>query len=139
MLNADNGPENNGARTQWLKRLVEFSATHGVTVQLACYPPYHSKYNPVERVFGVLENYWNGDPLRSVEQALGMAANMTYKGVHPKAELIDGDYPKGVRLNKKEMKPYERCLDRLKGLGKWFITIASGEARAEFKEASSVV
>jgi hypothetical protein len=44
----DNGPENNGARTQWLKRLVAFSATHGVTVKLACYPPYHSKYNPVD-------------------------------------------------------------------------------------------
>ena len=55
MINADNGPENSGVRTQWLKRLMEFSAHYGVTVQLACYPPYHSKYNPVERVFGVLD------------------------------------------------------------------------------------
>ncbi|HIE01648.1 MAG TPA: hypothetical protein EYP59_15380 [Thiotrichaceae bacterium] len=30
---------------------------------LAYYPPYHSKYNPVERVWGVLENYWKGDIL----------------------------------------------------------------------------
>ncbi len=52
-------------------------------MRLACYPPYHSKYNPVKRVFGVLENYWNGDPLLTVEHALGMAAGMTYKGVHP--------------------------------------------------------
>ena len=57
MINADNGPENNTGRTQWIRRLVEFSAEHQVTVKLACYPPYHSKYNPVERVFGVLENY----------------------------------------------------------------------------------
>lgn len=129
MINADNGPENNGARTQWLKRLVEFSAEHGVNVQLACYPPYHSKYNPVERVFGALEKYWNGDPLRSVEQALGMASGMTYKGLHPETVLIETAYPKGVRLKKKEMKPYEACLNRLKGLGKWFITIASSKAR----------
>ena len=107
---------------------MEFSATHGVTVQLAYYPPYHSKYNPVERVFGVLENYWNGDPLRSVEQAVSMAAGMTYKGVHPVTQLIETTYPKGVRLNKKEMKLHEQCLVRLTGLRKWFMTILSDTA-----------
>ena len=125
MINADNGPENNAARTQWLKRLVEFSAQHQITVKLACYPPYHSKYNPVERVFGVLENYWNGDPLDSVQKALGMAAGMTYKGVHPTATLVEATYPKGVRLTKKQMIPYEACLDRLTGLRKWFVTITT--------------
>ena len=129
VINADNGPENSGLRTQWLKRLVEFSAAHGVTVRLAYYPPYHSKYNPVERVFGVLENYWNGDPLRTVQKALSMACGMTYKGVHPCVELIEGNYPKGVRVEKKEMRPYERCLNRLTGLGKWFLTILPEVAR----------
>ena len=52
MINADNGPENSGVRTQWLKRLVEFSACFQVRVQLACYPPYHSKYNPIEESSG---------------------------------------------------------------------------------------
>ena len=138
MLNADNGPENSGARTQWLKRLIEFSATHQVKVQLACYPPYHSKYNPIERVFGVLENYWNGDPLLTVDHALGMAGQMTYKGVHPTTQLIDLPYQKGVRLDKQEMKPYERCLDRLKDLGKWFITIVSDKASATVAEVASL-
>lgn len=101
-----------------------------MTVRLACYPPYHSKYNPIERVFGVLENYWNGDPLRSVDHALGMAASMTYKQVHPQTRLIDKDYPKGVRLTKKEMKPYEAGLDRLEDLGKWFLDILPGKAKA---------
>ena len=123
MINADNGPENSGRRTQWLKRLVEFAAFHRVNVWLAYYPPYHSKYNPIERVFGVLENYWNGDPLTSVDKALGMAEGMTYKGIHPTANLIGGAYPKGVKLNKKSMKPYEKCLERLTDLGKWFIKI----------------
>ena len=128
MINADNGPENNAARTQWLKRLVEFSARNKVTVKLACYPPYHSKYNPVERVFGVLENYWNGDPLDTVAKALGMAEGMTYKGVHPKAVLVEGEYPKGVRLSKKEMRVYAPCIERLPGLPKWFLTIKACEA-----------
>ena len=125
MINADNGPENNTGRTQWIKRLVEFSGEHQVTVKLACYPPYHSKYNPVERVFGVLENYWNGDPLQTTEHALGMARAMTYKGVHPTAVLIESEYPKGVRLTKKQMRPYEACLRRLTGLGKCFATITA--------------
>ncbi|MEX1117461.1 MAG: hypothetical protein WEB60_01575, partial [Terrimicrobiaceae bacterium] len=100
VINADNGPENSGQRTQWLKRLIEFSAAHQVDVQLAYYPPYHSKYNPIERVFGVLENYWNGDPLTSTTKALGMAMGMTYKGIHPEVSLIEGEYPKGVKLDK---------------------------------------
>jgi hypothetical protein len=79
-------------------------------------------------VFGVLENYWNGDPLCTVSHALGMAAGMTYKGVPPQVVLVAGTYPKGVRLTKKQRQPYEACLDRLTGLGKWFITITAAAA-----------
>lgn len=121
-------------RTQWLRRLVEFSAYHGVDIKLAYYPPYHSKYNPIERVFGVLENYWNGDPLTNVAKALGMAEGMTYKGIHPRVKLVEKDYPKGVKLDKKSMKPYQKCLQRLSGLGKWFIDILSVDASAVVAE-----
>jgi hypothetical protein len=82
----------------------------------------------VKRVFGVLENYGNGDPLCTVSQALGMAERMTYKGVHPKVTLIETPYAQGVRLNKRQMKPYEACLQRLTGPGKWFITITTAAA-----------
>ncbi|MDJ0873221.1 MAG: transposase [Gammaproteobacteria bacterium] len=57
VINADNGTESDGHRTQWLKRLVELTDTHQLTIQLAYYPPYHSKFNPVERLWGVLENH----------------------------------------------------------------------------------
>ncbi len=50
VINADNGPENSGQRTQWINRISEFSITAGVIVELAYYPPYHSKHNPVERL-----------------------------------------------------------------------------------------
>jgi transposase len=33
-----------------------------INIQLAYYPPYHSKYNLIERVWGVLET-WNGSLL----------------------------------------------------------------------------
>lgn len=137
MINADNGPENSGVRTQWLKRLMEFSAHNGVTVQLACYPPYHSKYNPVERVFGVLENYWNGDPLLSVAHAMGMASSMTYRGVHPQSTLHAGG-TKGIRLGARAMKIVEKGLERMEGLGKWFVKIVPEKARAALEKLSTL-
>ena len=49
VLNLDNGPENHSRRTQFLKRMVGFAHEHRLDIDLAYYPPYHSKYNPVER------------------------------------------------------------------------------------------
>lgn len=129
MINADNGPENSGVRSQWLKRLIEFSADKNIIIRLAYYPPYHSKYNPIERVFGVLEKYWNGDPLRTVEKALGMAEGMTYKGVHPVARLVTKTYNTGIKLSNKVRRHYEQALDRLPELPKWFVTIDPAKAR----------
>jgi hypothetical protein len=56
----NNGSENNSSRTQFIKRMVQFSIDHDTEIILAYYPSYHSKYNPIERVWGVLEQHWNG-------------------------------------------------------------------------------
>jgi transposase len=124
VINADNGSESNGQRTQWLKRLVEFSDANNIEIELAYYPPYHSKYNPVERLWGVLENHWRGELLTSIDKALGLARTMTYRGIGPSTvRLVKRIYRKGVRLTKKQMVPIEERLQRLPGLEKWFITI----------------
>jgi len=47
---------------------------------LAYYPPYHSKYNPIERLWGRLEQYWNGEILGDIDKVLGLAKTMTWKG-----------------------------------------------------------
>jgi Rhodopirellula transposase DDE domain len=73
VINLDNGPENHSRRTQFLKRIVEFARKYGLEVQLAYYPPYHSKYNPIERCWGILEMHWNGSLLDSIGAALGFA------------------------------------------------------------------
>jgi hypothetical protein len=123
VINQDNGPENNSHRTQFVKRIVEFSYANYVNIKLVYYPPYHSKYNPIERVWGVLENHWNGQILYCVDKILGMARSMTYNGIHPEVELVEGCYPKGIKLNKKTMAGYEEKLCRLKGLEKWYVDI----------------
>jgi hypothetical protein len=123
VINLDNGPENQSRRTQFLKRVVEFARKFGLAVQLAYYPPYHSKYNPIERCWGVLEMHWNGSLLDSVEAVVGFAGTMTWKGKHPVVSVVRKVYRKGVRLKPKEMKVLESEVVRLAGLGKWFVEI----------------
>jgi transposase len=45
----DNGPKNSVVRKQFIRRLVEFADWSGLELRLIYYPPYHSKYNPIER------------------------------------------------------------------------------------------
>ncbi len=123
LINQDNGPENNSRRTQFLKRIVEFGTTWDLRIRLAYYPPYHSKYNPIERCWGVLENHWNGALLEDIPTALQFAATMTRHGKHPLVRLISKSYQKGVRLTAAEMKELETHVQRLPGLEKWFVDI----------------
>ena len=123
LLNFDNGPECHSRRTQFMARRVEFVEKTGLTVRLAYYPPYHSKYTPVERCWGVLENHWNGNLLDSVEAVERFASTMTWKGKHPNVEPVTTLYKTGVKLAKETMCALEKKLQRLPGLGKWFVDI----------------
>ena len=124
VINSDNGPECNSHRTQFIKRIVEFAISKGITIQLAYYPPYHSKYNPIERVWGILEKHWNGEILDSVDKVLGFAGTMTWNGNNPVIRMVKGTYNTGVKVAKKAMKQYESMMNRLPGLEKWFIEIS---------------
>ena len=123
VLNLDNGPENHSRRTQFMQRLVEFVQQYHVNVRLAYYPPYHSKYNPIERCWGILENHWNGALLDSIDAALQFASTMTWKGTHPVVERVTTTYQTGVKLTKEAMDIVEAQIERLPDLGKWFVDI----------------
>ena len=85
--------------------------------------PYHSKYSPVERSWGGLENHWRGQLLESIEKAVGMARSMTYAGVKPVVKLVRRVYQSGVKVAKCDMGKIESILQRKAGLGKWFMRI----------------
>ena len=117
-----------------MKRVVEFAHQYQLNIRLAYYPPYHSKYNPIERVWGVLEKSWNGSVLDEIETALNFAQNMTWKGKHPAVKLVDKTYCTGVKLTKIAMSIIEKQVERLTNstdevfpnLGKWFLDICCG-------------
>jgi len=123
VINTDCGPNTAGNRTQFLRRMTEFSDKSGLKIRLVYYPPYHSKYNAIERCWGALEKHWNGEILDSVEKTIGWAGTMTWKGIRPVVRLCNKIYEKGVSLTKKEMKPYEKRLHRSEKLPLWDIVI----------------
>jgi len=126
-IKMDNGPESSGSRTQFLKRMVQFVDDIGKTVQLLYYPPYHSKYNPIERCWGILELHWNGTKLIDVETMLEWAKTMTWRGLHPVVALSQQVYEKGIALSKRMMQSVEQRLERHPELPKWDIVIRPNE------------
>ena len=123
VINLDNGPENHSRRTQFLHRMVDFAQHYRLHVRLAYYPPYHSKYNSIERCWGILENHWNGSLLDTLDTVLQFARTMTWKGKHPIVSLVTTTYASGVRVAKDAMAALEAQITRLPGLEKWFIDI----------------
>jgi hypothetical protein len=123
VINQDNGPDCHSRRTQFMNRIVNFVDQFELAVKLAYYPPYHSKYNPVERVWGFLEQHWNGSLLDSVETILNFASSLSFKDVEPVVQLVSDVYQTGVKLSQKQMKLLEKRFQRLEGLEKWFVLI----------------
>ncbi len=122
-IDLDNGPEQASNRTQFIKRLVEFADKNGLVIELVYYPPYHSKYNSIERCWGILEQHWNGAILNSLEAVLAWAQTMTWKGIPPIVRLLENVYSKGVRLCRQAMQPYADRLRRFPSLLKWSVEI----------------
>ena len=119
----DNGPNNSGKRTQFLKRLIEFVDWSGLTLHLVYYPPYHSKYNPIERCWSALEKKWNGVLLTCLKVVLQCALRMLWKGQHPTVKWLAGDYPDGIRVTGRAKKELESRLERSPAIRNYDITI----------------
>ena len=103
--------------------MVDFVHDHDIDVRLAYYPPYHSKYNPIERCWGALERHWNGSLLDTINTVVEFAKTMTWKGANPTVTLVTKTY--GVKLSKTAMKAVEAQLQRRVGLEPWFVDIRS--------------
>lgn len=63
--------------------LMKLAATIGINIIMVHYPPYCSKYNPIEHcMFGQISRSWSGAPLLSIEDARTRAeATVTKKGL----------------------------------------------------------
>jgi hypothetical protein len=119
----DNGPALNSTRTQFINRMMEFACITNLIVHLLYYPPYHSKYNPIERVWAAVENYWNGTLLTSIDKVVKTLENVTWKTVHLTAVVLDKIYQKGISLSAKQMQIREPFIQRNPDLPKWDVVL----------------
>lgn len=123
LLHQDNVPENHSRRTQFMNRMVQIADQLQLNIQLAYYPPYHSKYNPVERFWSHLEQHWHGDLLDSLDTVLRFAKSMTWHQRHPVVTIVHKVYHKGVKLTQKAIALLEQRFERLPPLEKYFVFI----------------
>lgn len=119
----DGGSATRYNRTQFKKRIIAWAKAIGIRIRLVYYPPYHSKYNKIERCWAALENFWNGAILDSVETVLGWAKNMTWKGMKPQVFHNQNTYPKGIKATPEELSLLEYQWRPSIKLPKWDITI----------------
>jgi hypothetical protein len=124
MINLDNGKSVASNTKLFMKRIVEFAQHIGIPIQLVYYPPYHSKYNPVERVWAALEKYWNSFVLNSVEYTLKIAQQMTYKGLNPIVLFIDKVYQTGKKISDSVVKELNKFISRNPEIPKWDVKIS---------------
>jgi transposase len=127
MIELDGGSAIRSNRTQFIKRMVEFSRLSNLKIRLVYYPPYHSKYNLIERCWACLENFWNGTVLDSIETAIAWAENMTWKGVKPIVKLVDKIYEKGIVPSPEELELSKEFWYPSSELPSWDVTILPRE------------
>ena len=120
----DNGPENSSRRTLWIKCLIDLAKKYNVSIELVYYPPYHSKYNPIERYWARLQLSWSGLIINTVDKLIETINKVNWKSVNTQATLVNKEYKKGISIEKDELKILERKhVYREEGIEKWSLVI----------------
>jgi len=134
LLNADNGPECHSRRTQFMHRICEFAVKENIHIKLCYYPPYHSKYNPIERVWGGLEQHWNADILDTKMTVFKFVDSFIWAQKKANVAFWKKPYQTGKKLSAKAMKKVETVIDRLNdNIGKWFVNINPKKVQILFR------
>lgn len=103
---ADAGGSNGCRPRAWKHALQTLLCDRfGLHVTVCHYPTGCSKWNPSEhRLFSYISQNWAGKPLRTLAILLGyLRGTCTAAGLTVSATVLEGTYPLGQRISKKEM------------------------------------
>ena len=97
LLLCDCGGANAARSLRFKEDLIELATRLGVRLRIAHYPPYTSKWNPIEhRLFSQVERAWSGVMLDSPETALRtVEQTRTQTGLSVTARILDTTYEIG--------------------------------------------
>ena len=123
LIDLDNGSSVAGNTRRFLQRMVAFAQLIGIPIQLVYYPPYHSKYNMVERFWAALENYWSSLVLDTIANTIDIAKKVVWKGMNPIVDFLDKKYQNGVTVDAEDFKELQKFITRNPDLPKWDVLI----------------
>lgn len=129
MLTFDAGGANSVRSTRFKEDLVALSKRLGLPLRVAHYPPYTSKWNPIEhRLFSQVERTWRGVILDSPETALEtVQRTRTQTGLTVKARILDTVYEVGRKCSDTFKKIKDEFIRHDEVLGKWnYVVDAKG-------------
>lgn len=115
------GGGGNGSRSRLFQvNLQRLADRTGIQIRVAHYPPYCSKYNPIEhRLFSHISRFWQGVKLVSLEQVrqLTRLKARLCKDMEIKVATLKKVYRKGKKIAKTEIEKLNMKKDDF--LGKW--------------------
>jgi hypothetical protein len=113
LLLCDGGGSNATKRYVFKHALEKLADRIGLEIRVCHYPPYESKYNPIEhRFFPHVTRACAGVIFTTVTTALdAMAETHTTKGLTTTVHLLEGDYPTGQKAPKNYKKTMRIVFD----------------------------
>lgn len=129
MLTFDAGGANSVRSTRFKEDLVALSKRLGLRLRIAHYPPYTSKWNPIEhRLFSQIERVWRGVILDSPQTALdAVRRTCTRTGLTVKARILDTVYELKRKCSDTFKKIKDEFIRHDQVLGKWnYVVDANG-------------
>lgn len=80
LMLCDGGGSNNARSWLWKWSLIQLAKKLGINIRVAHYPPYCSKWNPIEhRLFSQISRTWSGAVFNTVEEASELASRTRTK------------------------------------------------------------
>jgi hypothetical protein len=117
LITADAGGSNGPRLRLWKVELQKLADETGLRIAVCHFPPGTSKWNKIEhRLFSFISQNWRGKPLISFEVIVNLiAATTTAKGLKVHAEVDDGIYPAGTKIDDKQLAGVRLKRDRFHG------------------------
>ncbi len=129
LLTFDAGGANSVRSIRFKEDLVALSERLGLRLRIAHYPPYTSKWHPIEhRLFSQVERTWRGVILDSPRTALEIVQRtQTQTGLTVKARVLDTVYELGRKCSDTFHDIKDEFIRHDKILGKWnYVVDANG-------------